>query len=111
MGGGQLRKAVVPPRRRPVSGGSVNDAGGGTLDEAHRLHGRRVRQAQKHDIHPVHQLFPLRRVLPLILVNEEKVDVAPGGKPVVDLKAGGALLAVDVYLWSHDDPPCGPRDN
>ena len=63
----------------------------GVLNQGHSLAGRGVGQAQKHQIRRVETLFALGGVLALLLVDEEKLDVLPGGQPVIDLQAGGAL--------------------
>ena len=101
----QLREAVDPARRRPVGGGGVDDPGVGALRQGHRLHGRRIRQAEEHDVRCRHQLFPLRRVLPLVLVDQQQVDIAPRCQPVVDLQARGAVFSVDVDFGFHITPP------
>ena len=102
---GQLREAVDPALRRPVGGGAVNHPGLAVFYQAHRFHGGGVRQAEEHQVRRVEKLFPLRRVLALGLVDEEELDVLPGRQAVVNLEAGGALLAVDIHLWFHGMPP------
>ena len=43
----------------------------------------------------IETFFALGGVLPLLLVDEEKLDVLAGGQPVIDLQAGGALPSVN----------------
>ena len=95
----QLRETVDPAGSGAVGGGGVDDPGVGIVHQGHGLPGRRVRQAEKHNIRRVHELFPLLRVLALGLVDQQQVDVRPEGQPVVDLQARGALLAVNIHLW------------
>ena len=95
----QLREAVNPAWGGPVGGGGVDDPGIGVFHQLYRLHGSLVRQAEEHQVGLVHQLFPLGGVLALVFVDEQESDVLPARQPVVDLEAGGALLAVDVDFW------------
>ena len=98
---GQLRKAVGPVLRGAVGSGGVDDAGRRILHHAYRLPGSVVRQAQKHQVRFVEEFLPLRRVLALILVDEQQLNVRPGRQTIVNLEAGGALLAVNIYLGFH----------
>ena len=55
--------------RCPVGGGAVNDAGAVVFNQAHRLHGGGVRQAEEHQVGGVEKLLSLRHVLAFILVE------------------------------------------
>ena len=81
-----------------MGGGAVDDPGVVVVDEGHRLHGGGVWQAEEDQVGRVEELLPLGGVLALVLVDQKKLDVLPGGQAVVYLQAGGALLAVDVYF-------------
>ena len=96
--GGQLREAIGPVRGGAVGGGGVDHPGAGVLDEGHRLHRSGIRQAEKDQIRSVEQFFPRLRVLPLGLVDAQQLDVLPPAQTVINLQAGGPLLAVDVYF-------------
>ena len=82
-----------------MGGGRVNDPGGGIFDQVHGFHGRLVRQAQEYKVCSVHQLFPFGGVLALFLVDQKEVNIPACGKALIDLKACGAFLAVNIYLW------------
>ena len=71
------------------------------LQQRDRLHRRRVGQAEEHQVGRVEELFPLLRVLALVLVDEQQLDVVPLPQALVNLEAGGALLAVDVDFRPH----------
>ena len=87
-----------PALRHPVGSGAVDDPGVVVVDEGHRFHGGGVGQAEEDQVGRVEELLPLGGVLALVLVDQKKLDVLPGGQAVVYLQAGGALLAVDVYF-------------
>ena len=95
----QLREAVNPAWGGPVGGGSVDDPGIGVFHQLYRLHGGLIRQAEEDHIGLVHQPFPFCGILALVFVDEQEPDVLPARQAVVDLEAGGALLAVDVDFW------------
>ena len=99
--GGELREAVIPAGGRAVGGGGVDDPGVGVVDHGHRLPGGVIRQAEENQVGGVEALFPLRRVLALFLVDEQQLNVLPGGQAVVNLQAGGAFPAVDEYHRFH----------
>ena len=84
-----------------MGGGRVNHPGIGVIDEPHRLHCRRVRQAEKDDIRPVEVLLSLCKVFSLVIIYQQEIDVPPAGQAVVDLKAGGALPAVNIHIGFH----------
>ena len=89
-----------------MGGGSVDDPGSRVLRQRHRLHGGGVRQAEENQIGLVHQPLPLGSVLPLVLVDEKELNILPSRQPVINLQAGGALLAVDIYnRLTHGEPP------
>ena len=81
-----------------MGGGGVNHTGVGVLDQAHRLHGGGVGQAEEHQIGLVDQPLSLCQVFPLVGIDGEQFNIVPLRQPLVDLQAGGALLAVDVDL-------------
>ena len=93
--GGEFGEAVGPALRRPVGGGGVDDLRVGVLDHGHGFAGRVVGQAEEDQIRRIETFFALGGVLPLLLVDEEKLDVLAGGQPVIDLQAGGALPSVN----------------
>ena len=96
--GQQLRKTVDPARGGAVCGGGVDDLGLRILNKGHRLQGGGVGQAEKDQVGGVEKFLSLLGILALVLVNEQQLNVLPASQPLVDLKAGSALLAVNVYL-------------
>lgn len=96
LAGQQLGEAVDPAGGGAVGGGGVHHPGVLVFDERHRLHGGGVGQAQEHQIGRVQETFALGGVLALVRVNAQQLDVVPGSQALVDLQAGGALLAVNV---------------
>ena len=66
----QLGKAVGPALCCAVSRRGVNDPGSFVLHQGHSLPGRRVWQAQKHNIRRVDALFPLSGVFAFVLVDQ-----------------------------------------
>ena len=96
LAGQQLGEAVDPAGGGAVGGGGVHHPGVLVFDERHRLHGGGVWQAQEHQIGRVQETLALGGVLALVRVNAQQLDVVPGSQALVDLQAGGALLAVNV---------------
>lgn len=99
-----LRKAVGPAGGGAVGGGGVDYLGVPVLNKGDRLHSGSVGQAQKDQVGGVEELAPLLGVLPLVLVNEQQLQIVPAAQPFIDLQACGALLAVNIDLgFVHKD--------
>ena len=91
----QFGNAESPAGRDAVRGAGVDDAGVGVGHEGHRLAGRRVGQAQEGHVGGVQQACALGRVLALVGVDLQHLDVTARGQVLVDAQAGRAFLAVD----------------
>ncbi len=101
----QLRQAVDPVRIRAVGGGGVNKTHPVALRQFHRFLRRRIGQAEENDVRGVDQAAPLIFVLPLIFIDQQKLNIVSGGKAVIDLQAGGAFLAVNINFRFHQGLP------
>ena len=87
-----------------MGGGGVDHLGVPVLNKGDRLHSGSVGQAQKDQVGGVEELAPLLGVLPLVLVNEQQLQIVPAAQPFIDLQACGALLAVNIDLgFVHKD--------
>ena len=93
--------AVDPVPMGPVGNGGIDQAGIGIVDHGDGLARGVFRQAQDGKIGPVEHLGPCRRVLAPVLVEAQELHVAPACKPVADLQARCARLAVDEYGCRH----------
>ena len=62
-----------------------------------------IRQAQEHDVRRIQKLSALLGILALVLVDEQQLYVVAFAETLVDLKAGRALLAVNINLrFAHN---------
>ena len=94
----ELGEAVGPAVGHAMRGAGVDHAGVGVTERGHQLLGRRVGQAEHGDVGRLGDLGALGEVLAVGHRQLEQLDVRPVLQPVVDLQAGGAVLAVDEDL-------------
>ena len=86
-----------------MGGGGVDHLHVRVFNERDGLFCRRVGQAEKHQVGTVQKLAALLRVVPLVRVDAQQFNILPRTQPFVDLKAGGALLTVNIDFWIHMD--------
>ena len=102
LGGAELRKAIGPVVARAVGGRSVDHPDLRIVDQGDSLPGPVVGKAQKDDVRGIEKLPPLLVVVPLVLVDPQKLQILSGTDPVKYLQTGRPALAVDVDLcFSH----------
>ena len=94
----ELGEAVGPAVGDTVRGAGVDHHGVGVTQRRHQLLGRRVGQAEHGDVGRAGDLGALGEVLAVGHRQLEQLDVRAVLQPVVDLQAGGAVLAVDENL-------------
>ena len=100
---GQLRKAVIPVRVGAVCGRCIDHTGMVVFDQRDSFLRCGIRQAQEHDVRRIQKLSALLGILALVLVDEQQLYVVAFAETLVDLKAGRALLAVNINLrFAHN---------
>ena len=100
----EFRQAVDPARQRPVGGARVDDAGHRIGDQRDGLAGRRIRQAQERHVGRIEQPRTLRRILALVRVDAQQLDVRAATEELVDLQAGRTFLAIHENFVCHLRP-------
>ena len=98
-----LRKAVNPLRVRAVGRAGVDHAHGGVVDGGDCFAGGSVGQAQDGDVAAVDGFGAAGGVLAVGLGQRQQLQVGAAVQALVDLQAGGALVAVNKNkgLGSH----------
>ena len=94
----ELGEAVGPAVGDAVRGAGVDHHGVGVTQRRDQLLGRRVGQAEHGDVGGAGDLGALGEVLAVGHRQLEQLDVRAVLQPVMDLQAGGAVLAVDENL-------------
>mmetsp|Transcript_6675 Transcript_6675/g.27871 ORF Transcript_6675/g.27871 Transcript_6675/m.27871 type:complete len:637 (+) Transcript_6675:4858-6768(+) len=97
----QLGQAEGPARHGAVGRAGVDQAGVGVGDHARRFARGGVGQAQEGHVRGVQQTRALGRVLALVRVDLQHLDVGAGREVLMDPQAGRALLSVDKHLERH----------
>jgi hypothetical protein len=101
---GQFGQAERPVGVGAVRSAGVDQAGARVVNHGRRLARGGIRQAQKGHVGGVEQAGPLGRVLAVLGIDAQQLDVAATRQVFVDAQAGGALLPVDVDLECHALP-------
>jgi hypothetical protein len=101
LAAGQLRQAEGPAGRRAVGRAGVDEAGAVVVDHEGRLARSRVGQAQEGHVGGVQQARALGRVLALVGIDLQHLDVAAGREVFVNAQARRAFLAVNKHSVSH----------
>jgi hypothetical protein len=76
----------------------VDDTSGRVGDQGRRFAGRRVRQAQKHDVGCVHESCALGGILAALGIDAQHLDVCSGRQHLVNAQTRRAFLAIHEYL-------------
>ncbi len=88
-------------RCRPVRCRRINDAHLRVLDHRNRFYRTRVRKAQEHNVCGIEKFLPLGRIMPLIFIDPQELEILPLSDPFVDFKTGRSALSVNINLCLH----------
>ena len=84
-----------------MSRAGVDKTGIGAAHQGDGLAGRRIGQAQEDDIGLLKQARALGRVLALVSIDAQYLQIATQGEVLIDLQTGRPFLTVDENLVSH----------
>jgi hypothetical protein len=97
--------------RRSDGGAGVDQAGARIADHGRSFARGGIRQAQERDVGEVQQPGALGRILALVGIDAQQLDVAAPAQVLVDAQARRALLAIDKDGESHRTPAAVRPDN